>query len=314
MAREGKAPAFQFYAADWLADSTVMRMSCAQRGAYINLLCVQWRERTIPDDAAACRRLAGAGVREWKHIWPAMLTAFEANNDGTRSNKRLLSQQNSDIEFRTERSDSGAKGAKAHWAKHGSAIQQPLANHSSASASASASASQKKKSAAGAAPPPPKEKLPAPIGTYLDALHATSRGRVVVAPMTTAMAIRTTAIVRELPDLADWKLAGEWIAAGGLAWMRSPPGLPWLATDGQMAHAVGLARSWVAGGRGPAEKPKPPQATAYDPNRPVLGPVRSAEECDAWARVEMERRRHMDIRDGRIPRPEGYVPPPPMDD
>jgi len=63
---KGKAPAFQFYAADWLADEAVSVMSLEEEGAYIRALCYCWREGSIPadeDNCLACLRVPRLG---WK--------------------------------------------------------------------------------------------------------------------------------------------------------------------------------------------------------------------------------------------------------
>jgi uncharacterized protein YdaU (DUF1376 family) len=52
-----KAPAFQFYAADYLADEKVGIMTLEQEGAYIRLLCYCWREGSIPSDPEVLSRL-----------------------------------------------------------------------------------------------------------------------------------------------------------------------------------------------------------------------------------------------------------------
>jgi len=43
-------PAFQFYAADWLADADVTMMTLEEEGAYIRALAFCWREGSIPAD------------------------------------------------------------------------------------------------------------------------------------------------------------------------------------------------------------------------------------------------------------------------
>jgi len=43
-------PWFPFYVRDWLTDVKVMSMSCAARGAYIQLLALQWENGGLPPD------------------------------------------------------------------------------------------------------------------------------------------------------------------------------------------------------------------------------------------------------------------------
>ena len=52
-----KSPAFQFYAAEYLADEHVELMSLEEEGAYIRLLAYCWREGSIPADVESLSRL-----------------------------------------------------------------------------------------------------------------------------------------------------------------------------------------------------------------------------------------------------------------
>lgn len=61
MAVSGKSPAFQFYAAEWLADEHVRLMTLEQTGAYIDALAICWREGSIPACPDMLARLIGKG-------------------------------------------------------------------------------------------------------------------------------------------------------------------------------------------------------------------------------------------------------------
>jgi uncharacterized protein YdaU (DUF1376 family) len=52
-----KAPAFQFYAGDYLADESVQLMTLEEEGIYIRLLAYCWREGSIPADVESLARL-----------------------------------------------------------------------------------------------------------------------------------------------------------------------------------------------------------------------------------------------------------------
>src|ERR1043165_3174469 len=56
-----KVPAFQFYAADYLADEHVQLMTLEEEGAYIRALAYCWREGSIPADPEALSRLLKGG-------------------------------------------------------------------------------------------------------------------------------------------------------------------------------------------------------------------------------------------------------------
>ena len=52
-----KSPAFQFYAAEYLADENVAVMTLEEEGAYIRALSYCWREGSIPSDSETLSRL-----------------------------------------------------------------------------------------------------------------------------------------------------------------------------------------------------------------------------------------------------------------
>jgi uncharacterized protein YdaU (DUF1376 family) len=52
-----KAPAFQFYPADYLTDEKVAIMTLEQEGVYLRLMCYCWREGSIPSDPEVLSRL-----------------------------------------------------------------------------------------------------------------------------------------------------------------------------------------------------------------------------------------------------------------
>lgn len=52
-----KAPAFQFYADDFIGGT--VDMSAEEVGAYIRLLCYQWGRGAIPETPEAAARVAG---------------------------------------------------------------------------------------------------------------------------------------------------------------------------------------------------------------------------------------------------------------
>lgn len=58
---ENKAPAFQFYPKDYLADSKVCELSLEEEGAYMRLLSHCWIEGSIPADPVRCARIVGKG-------------------------------------------------------------------------------------------------------------------------------------------------------------------------------------------------------------------------------------------------------------
>jgi len=62
----GKAPAFQFYVADWLSDERLRACSVSTRGIWIDVLCFMWKSQdhklsVTPEGLA---RMAGATIAE----------------------------------------------------------------------------------------------------------------------------------------------------------------------------------------------------------------------------------------------------------
>jgi uncharacterized protein YdaU (DUF1376 family) len=53
----GKSPAFQFYAAEYLADENVQLMTLEEEGCYIRMLAYCWREGSIPAEHKLLSRL-----------------------------------------------------------------------------------------------------------------------------------------------------------------------------------------------------------------------------------------------------------------
>ncbi len=114
-----KAPAFQFYADDFLAGT--IDMSPAEVGAYIRLLCYQWSNGSIPADLKKLRRIAGGPVS------PEVLAKFVPVGDGRLANKRLELERQKQAEFREKQRQKGIQSGAARRAG-----AEPRLNHGSA--------------------------------------------------------------------------------------------------------------------------------------------------------------------------------------
>ncbi len=159
-----KSPAFQLYAADFLADEDVMVMSLAARGAYITLLCFNWREGSIPADLDRIGRLCGCDGSVIRELWEEIGRCFEeSEGDPSRLvNPRLKEERKRQEEHRAKQVAAGHKGANSRWerSKRGrhstngvakaTPMATPMANDSS---SPSSSSSNKGSANAGAGAP-----------------------------------------------------------------------------------------------------------------------------------------------------------------
>ena len=64
-----KAPAFQFYPKDFLADSNVLRMSMEARGVYITLLSLAWLDGVVPLDPRELAPLVNLPDKQFARVW-----------------------------------------------------------------------------------------------------------------------------------------------------------------------------------------------------------------------------------------------------
>lgn len=109
-------PWFPFFAGDWLASTDVMGMTLAQEGAYLRLLCVQWREGFIPDSPKALKSLCKypKGTK-WESLWSHVGTKFVRCEDGKLRNVRLAQLREAAM-VKCEK----ARASIAHrWGKNG---------------------------------------------------------------------------------------------------------------------------------------------------------------------------------------------------
>lgn len=107
-----KAPAFQFYAADFLVG--VASMPLAERGAYITLLAIQWNIGAISgDDLPTIARVLGCSKSQAKAIWFSLKDKFQRGPDGLWRNERLEDERQKQAEYRRRQSDKGKASAAA---------------------------------------------------------------------------------------------------------------------------------------------------------------------------------------------------------
>ena len=142
--RVSKAPAFQFYAADYLADEHVQVMTLEQEGIYIRLLSYCWRESSIPADIALLSRLCKNAPAESIQF---VIERFEPHPERPDRlvHPRLKAERTKQAEFNELKARAGRKGARKRWGpevpqrKHGRPIVLPMAKNSSSSSSSSSS-------------------------------------------------------------------------------------------------------------------------------------------------------------------------------
>ncbi len=154
-----KAPAFQFYADDFLAGTS--EMSAEEVGGYIRLLCHQWTKGGIPNDPDRVARIAGLMGSPCVGY---VMAKFRLSDGHTLKNERLEKVREEQNAFKAKQSAAGTNGAAKRWNKcpddgdpngdpNGVAIATPMATpmagawpeHSSPSPSPSPSDTDTKK-------------------------------------------------------------------------------------------------------------------------------------------------------------------------
>ncbi len=117
MSEESKrrAPAFQFYADDFLAGT--MTMTNEERGAYISLLCLQWSKGFVTE-LDIQRMCLGMPT----HCQSICQSKFEAGDDGHYRNKRLEKERTK----QKERSEKQRDIANLRWKNHANALPEDM--------------------------------------------------------------------------------------------------------------------------------------------------------------------------------------------
>jgi uncharacterized protein YdaU (DUF1376 family) len=136
-----RAPAYQFYPADYLADARVQAMSIEGEGCYSRLMAYCWHEGSLPNDRAAlaklCKGYDGPGLDE------AISCFVKSKNKNKLRHKRLSIELRKQKRHRKALSAAGLRGAEGRWPAHGQAIPGPMASDGSSSSSSSSSSKSK---------------------------------------------------------------------------------------------------------------------------------------------------------------------------
>lgn len=107
-----KAPAFQFYAADFLTDTA--EMTDQEVGVYIRLLSHQWINGSLHGDPNRLTNGVAIGVLE---VWDEIKHKFPIGDDGRRRNPRLEETRKQQQEYREKQAEAGKRGAEKRWAQ-----------------------------------------------------------------------------------------------------------------------------------------------------------------------------------------------------
>jgi uncharacterized protein YdaU (DUF1376 family) len=110
-----KAPAFQFYANDWLSSTTIAMMSAEQERGYLRLLLHCWAsgDCSLPDDDEALARLSLMGEGWLKFGCPLVRDCFTQHptKQGYLTNEKLYAVWQTQLEWRAKSSKGGRRSA-----------------------------------------------------------------------------------------------------------------------------------------------------------------------------------------------------------
>jgi uncharacterized protein YdaU (DUF1376 family) len=140
----GRAPAFQFYARDWLADPNVLLMDWDAQGMHVHLMCIAWQADppcTIPADDDIVRRYCLDPSDEvWAKVRPQIMRAWSL--EGSRLVHLGLLQNHKEQKAFNESRRANARSGWARRRRESNASaehsQRTQSDLHSASASASA--------------------------------------------------------------------------------------------------------------------------------------------------------------------------------
>ena len=110
-----KAPAFQFYAQDFLSDERVALMSMREVGAYILLLSHAWIEGSVPDSVVAAAKIWRVSPAEARKVWPSVRACFQELGDGRLINPRQEEERAKLSAWREKSREGGRRSAITRW-------------------------------------------------------------------------------------------------------------------------------------------------------------------------------------------------------
>jgi uncharacterized protein YdaU (DUF1376 family) len=107
-----KAPAFQFYPADWVMSTRTMPVEA--RGVYIDLLSFAWTEGGLPADLDGLHTYVGLGKQKFKRLWDTHLSSrWEGDGNGRLLNPRQEQEREKQRRWREKSAKGGRARSKA---------------------------------------------------------------------------------------------------------------------------------------------------------------------------------------------------------
>ena len=122
---QSRAPAFQLYAGDVLADGRFAAMEYDERGVYFTLLCHAWLEEGIPADVKKLARLLRIPPRRFARLWEAVAPCWVPSPaDPERLVQPRMERVRADQrEYREKKVRAGKRSAEARAARRDKATE-----------------------------------------------------------------------------------------------------------------------------------------------------------------------------------------------
>lgn len=123
MSREKVLPWMKWFVRDYLAATRVM--SLAERGAYTDLLFIEWDSGPLPAEPERLARLLGCTPAELEAVWPAIRGKFTDCLDGTGRlvNRRLETVRREGEKAAELSGERASRAARARWNKGADVIE-----------------------------------------------------------------------------------------------------------------------------------------------------------------------------------------------
>ena len=107
-----KAPAFQFYPADWVMSTRTIPAEA--RGVYIDLLSYSWTEGGLPADLDGLHSYVGLPKAKFERLWDAHLSRrWESDGNGRLLNARQEKERDKQRRWREKSAKGGRASGKA---------------------------------------------------------------------------------------------------------------------------------------------------------------------------------------------------------
>ena len=97
-------------------------MTLAERGAYTDLLFMEWNIGPLPADPARLSAMIGCTLKQFSAIWPTVKKKFIETAEGL-VNERLELHRVKSIQISEKRATAGREGGNTTAAKHRGMLQ-----------------------------------------------------------------------------------------------------------------------------------------------------------------------------------------------